>query len=58
MSLESTYLEAFNSQVDEFIKDVKIVLADYYKDVSKMLFDGANSEVFKNKSNESLEIIE
>ena len=31
MSLKSTYLEAFNSQVDEFIKDIKVVLADYYE---------------------------
>jgi len=28
---KSTYLVAFNSQLDEFIKDVKIVLADHYE---------------------------
>ena len=28
---ESTYLNAFNSQIDEFIKDIRIVLADYYE---------------------------
>ena len=31
MSLKSTYLVAFNSQLDEFIKDIKIVLAAHYE---------------------------
>jgi len=31
MPLKSTYLEAFNSQLDEFIKDIKIVLAAHYE---------------------------
>ena len=31
MSSQSTYLDAFNCQLDEFIKDVKLVLADHYE---------------------------
>ena len=31
MTIKSTYLEAFNSQLDEFIKDIKIVLAKHYE---------------------------
>jgi hypothetical protein len=31
MTITSTYLEAFNSQLDEFIKDIKIVLANHYE---------------------------
>ena len=33
------------------MKKLCIVIADYYKDVSKMLLDGATSEVLKNKNN-------
>ena len=33
------------------MKKLCVVLADYYKDVSKMLLDGATSEVLKNKNN-------
>ena len=31
MSLKKTYLDAFNNQLDEFIKDLKVVLSDYYE---------------------------
>jgi len=31
MPLKSPYLEAFNKQLNEFIKDIKIVLADHYE---------------------------
>lgn len=31
MLLKTTYLEAFNTQLDEFIKDLKVVLSDYYE---------------------------
>tara|TARA_B100000029_G_scaffold511835_1_gene606892 strand:- start:271 stop:687 length:417 start_codon:yes stop_codon:yes gene_type:complete len=33
------------------MKKLCVILADYYKDVSKMLLDGATSEVLKNKNN-------